>query len=191
MKYQDKISKAHIVLNYLETGMSENEAIDLLESKGLSNLDISSIMVSSRNIFYDKFGKVENFNIENLKAKELKAANSEWLVKYNQHVLRKHKETEEEKFNKLLNKNATKKEIESNIDTNTISRETINKRLEDISTSNKKRNRDGYIGLIGGLGMLLFYEFTILKERPIHFLLIMSLYFMAKGAYSIFKSNKR
>jgi len=191
MKYQDKISKAHKVLNYLKTGMSENEAINLLKSKGLSNLDISSIMASSRNIFYDKFGKAENFNIEKLKAKELKAANSEWLVKYNQHILRKHKETEEYKFNKLLNKNATKKEIESNIDTNTISKETINKRLKDISTSNKKRNRDGYVGFIRGLGMLFFYELTILKERPIHFLLITGLYFMARGAYSIFKSKKR
>ncbi len=191
MKYQDKISKAHLVLNYFKNGKSEYETIAYLKSKGLSDLNISSVMIASRNIFYDEYAKENKYNIESLKTTELKNTDSEWLIKYDQHVIRKNRENEDAKLKKLLDQNATKHEIEANIDTNTISKETIDKKLKDINKLNKKQNIEGYISAIGGLGLLLFYEFTLLKGRPVTYLLVMGLFFITRGVYSIYKSKKR
>ncbi len=189
MNYKEKIEYAETVLNEFCKGKSEETTIELLESKKLSKNDITAVLFSSKNLFFDKYGSsiLSEMDSEGnlVLIDELVKTDEEWCQKFYEYTNHKLEQHQTNLLKRAIKENKAVDEIQEKTNQNYITKEEINNKLKAYKTSEKNRKVGGAISLVLGIGLLSWFLFGFFTTGGYILLLIPGVGLIYRGISSL------
>lgn len=193
MKYQDKLRYASMVLEEFCQGNNEESVRAKLNQEELSSQNIDSIMLTSKNLFVDKFQSkiVSEIDSEGylVLIDELENTNEEWCQKYYEHTNLILENREQAKADTLVNNNIPAHIIANKTNQNFVTNDDLEVKAKTFEDKSNKDASLGYIGILGGMCFLGWFTLGLINGTGRTFFLILGLSLIYKGFSSLNKNQ--